>query len=128
MNFISISLLVVLSPLVLTSEEHLVEEVFKAIRNEKYDALVRILKENGENLKSFINLKDKKSGQTPLMMAVLMGRDEAVKTLLARDEVDVTIPEKDGYNPLHGAGFQVSFFAVKLKMQVKTTKREEQTF
>jgi ankyrin repeat protein len=44
-------------------------------------------------------------GQTPLMNAVLLGFDNSVKTLLQLG-ADVTIPEKDGYTPMHGAGFQ----------------------
>ena len=44
-------------------------------------------------------------GQTPLMMAVLSGKDEAVKILLGLG-ADTSIPEKDGYTPCHGAGFQ----------------------
>jgi len=44
-------------------------------------------------------------GQTPLMAAVLMGKEAAVETLLARG-ADTSIGEKDGYTPCHGAGFQ----------------------
>ena len=44
-------------------------------------------------------------GQSPLMMAVLMGKDEAVKHLLAAG-ADTKVGEQDGYTPLHGAGFQ----------------------
>ena len=39
------------------------------------------------------------------MMSVLMGRTKAVKLLLAAG-ADTTIPEQDGYTPMHGAGFQ----------------------
>ena len=45
-------------------------------------------------------------GQTPLMSAVLSGKTEAVRALL-KHQPDVTIGEKDGYTPMHGAGFQV---------------------
>jgi hypothetical protein len=43
------------------------------------------------------------SGQTPLMNAVLSGKGSAVKYLLKKG-ADVTIAEKDGYTPMHGAG------------------------
>ena len=45
-------------------------------------------------------------GQTPLMSAVLSGKTEAVRALL-KHQPDVTIGEKDGYTPFHGAGSQV---------------------
>lgn len=44
-------------------------------------------------------------GQTPLMNAVLSGQTEVVKALLELG-ADHKIPEKDGYTPMHGAGFQ----------------------
>lgn len=44
-------------------------------------------------------------GQTPLMHAVLMGKEHAVRALLAAG-ADTSISEKDGYTPCHGAGFQ----------------------
>ena len=40
------------------------------------------------------------------MMAVLMGKEKAVKVLLDNKHLDYMIPEKDGYTPCHGAGFQ----------------------
>ena len=42
------------------------------------------------------------------MMATLMGKENVVEFLLTEysNSVDVTIPEKDGYTPMHGAGFQ----------------------
>ena len=46
-------------------------------------------------------------GQTPLMNAVLGGHTEVVKALLELG-ADHKIPEKDGYTPMHGAGFQGS--------------------
>ena len=46
-------------------------------------------------------------GQTPLMNAVLSGKLNAVKVLLSLG-ADTSIGEKDGYTPMHGAGFQVS--------------------
>ena len=44
-------------------------------------------------------------GQTPLMFAVLSGKKRAAKLLLARG-ADTSIGEKDGYTPMHGAGYQ----------------------
>ena len=44
-------------------------------------------------------------GQSPLMHAVLMGKGAAAKYLLKRG-ADVSVAEKDGYTPMHGAGFQ----------------------
>ena len=52
-----------------------------------------------------INVQDGKSGQTPLMAAVLRGKVEIVKFLLEKG-ADVTIGEHNGYTPAHGAGFQ----------------------
>ena len=52
-----------------------------------------------------IDERDDRSGQTPLMMSVLMGYTDLVKFFLEKG-ADVTIPEKDGYTPVHGAGFQ----------------------
>jgi ankyrin repeat protein len=43
--------------------------------------------------------------QSPLMAACLGGHLVAAETLLELD-ADVSVPEKDGYTPMHGAGFQ----------------------
>jgi len=83
-----------------------IDEVFAAIRGGKENYVKRILEENAESLESFINQQDPASGQTPLMMAVLMGKEEVVRMLLKLPVVDASIPEKDGYTPFHGAGFQ----------------------
>jgi len=83
-----------------------IDEVFAAIRGGKENDVKRILEENAESLESFINQQDPASGQTPLMMAVLMGKEEVVRMLLKLPVVDASIPEKDGYTPFHGAGFQ----------------------
>ena len=53
-----------------------------------------------------VNLPEPGSGQTPLMAAVLSGATESVRVLLLELNADPTIPEKDGYTPPHGAGFQ----------------------
>merc|ERR1712212_1420667 len=83
-----------------------IDEVFAAIRGGKEKDVKRILEENVDSLASFINQQDPSSGQTPLMMAVLMGKEEVVRSLLKEPAVDASIPEKDGYTPFHGAGFQ----------------------
>ena len=65
--------------------------------------------ENGAN----INVQDNASGQTPLMAAVLRGNIQSVEYLL-NNGADVTIGEKDGYTPAHGAGFQGRAAIMKL--------------
>ncbi|CAD7955880.1 unnamed protein product [Amoebophrya sp. A25] len=52
-----------------------------------------------------INQRHPDSLQSPLMHAVLSGRVKTVSMLLDKG-ADVTIPEKDGYTPMHGAAFQ----------------------
>ncbi|CAB9526287.1 repeat domain-containing protein 55 [Seminavis robusta] len=52
-----------------------------------------------------INVKDPRSGQTCLMAATLRGKINVIRQVLKLG-ADVTIPEKDGYTPPHGAGFQ----------------------
>lgn len=52
-----------------------------------------------------INIKDERSGQTCLMACTLRGKYKVVQYLLEQG-ADPTIPEKDGYTPPHGAGFQ----------------------
>lgn len=52
-----------------------------------------------------INVKDEINGQTPLMRATLHGWSSMATYLLDKG-ADVTIGEKDGYTPAHGAGFQ----------------------
>ena len=83
-----------------------VGDIFDAVRKDDPIKMKKVLEENKDNLESFMNTRDRNSGQTPLMMAVLMGKVEMVRLLLAEDTVDVTVPEKDGYTPFHGAGFQ----------------------
>lgn len=66
--------------------------------------LQKILSQDGsENVN--LNIKDPRSGQTPLMASVLRGRDDFVRILLDHG-ADASIPEKDGYTPPHGAAFQ----------------------
>ena len=92
-----------------------IEEVLEAVKNGDVEEIREIINENRDNIGSFINKRDAGDGQTPLMKAVLFGQTEIVKELLKLDEVDVTIGEKDGYTPMHGAGFQViSNFTLQL--------------
>lgn len=72
-----------------------------AVRND-VDSVAKAI-EDGANP----NYQAPGSLQTPLMAAILRGQTEMVAYLLARtDVVDVSIPEKDGYTPAHGAAFQ----------------------
>ena len=52
-----------------------------------------------------LNSQDEATGRTALMSASLGGYARAASTLLAAG-ADWTVPENDGYTPLHGAGFQ----------------------
>ena len=85
------------------------EDILDAVGDDDVEEVKEILEENSSDLGSFINLKDPVSGQTPLMKAILHGRTEIVKLLLDLDIVDASVGEKDGYTPLHGAAFQVSY-------------------
>jgi len=72
----------------------------------KCDKMARLLAKHKDTIGDWINDPQAESGQTALMAAVLNGQTECVKTLLSYPEVDETIPEKDGYTPMHGVGFQ----------------------
>lgn len=76
------------------------EELFQAAVDNDRDAIAAALFAGGD-----INARDNKTGQTALMAASLRGNARAVEFLLKKG-ADVTIPEKDGYTPPHGAGFQ----------------------
>ena len=52
-----------------------------------------------------INARDGHTGQTCLMASTLRGNVDMVMTMLEHG-ADVTVAEKDGYTPPHGAGFQ----------------------
>ena len=52
-----------------------------------------------------INSKDERTGQTCLMASTLRGKDKILRYLL-KNGADATIPERDGYTPPHGSGFQ----------------------
>lgn len=53
-----------------------------------------------------VNIRQPNTGQTPLMIASLRGHADIVEYLLTRSDTDPSVPEKDGYTPAHGAGFQ----------------------
>jgi Ankyrin repeat len=71
-----------------------------------------------------VNVRDDRSGQTALMHAVLMGRDSVVEFLLQSvPGIDVTIPERDGYTPAHGAGFQGRANIMRILHEASTPTR-----
>merc|ERR1739838_88517 len=76
-----------------------VHPVFYAIRDQNFGKALEVIK-GMEN----VNVIGP-GGQTPLMMSVLGGHYKLVKELLEM-KADTSIPEKDGYTPMHGAGFQ----------------------
>lgn len=77
------------------------KELFAAVVADDATQLEKALQRNPDA----INTKGP-GGQTPLMHAVLTGKLISVKVLLGHG-ADTTIGEKDGYTPMHGAGFQV---------------------
>ena len=97
----------------------LIKDVFDAIKDDNIAAFRKILSENTGSLDSFINLKDKESGQTPVMMSVLRGQTEMVRLLLAEPVVDVSIGEMQGYTVMHGAGFQGRADILRLLLEDK---------
>ena len=77
------------------SEPSMSQKAFNAVQSSNCE---KFLAKHSSELSSFINTRQDGSGQTPLMMSVLMGQTDCVKSLLSYPEVDVTIPEKDGYD------------------------------
>ena len=86
---------------IVTANDSEEEGLFQACRMGDGNAVLRYIEENGVNM----NVQEQGSGQTPLMAAVLSGKAQVVQILLNKG-ADVTIGEKDGYTPAHGAGFQ----------------------
>jgi len=86
--------------------------VINFCKSQDYDVALfdEISKQNLKRLKKLITDENKNTpgpgGQTPLMHAVLTGKKNVVKWLLEEKNVDTSIGEKDGYTPMHGAGFQ----------------------
>mmetsp|Transcript_63156 Transcript_63156/g.116508 ORF Transcript_63156/g.116508 Transcript_63156/m.116508 type:complete len:222 (+) Transcript_63156:337-1002(+) len=74
--------------------------IWQAVSHDK-PRNIEITLESGED----INVIEKRSGQTPLMKAVLTGKEKSVTYLLERG-ADPHIPEKDGYTPLHAAALK----------------------
>jgi len=103
MNWHLVSLLFV----ALSSNEFVAAEIsdldkslFDASAAEDTDAAAAALKE-GAN----INALSPRGLQTPLMQSVLHGRAKMVEFFL-ENGADFNIGERDGYTPIHGAGFQ----------------------
>jgi len=74
--------------------------LFDALKDEDVEAASQALKDGAS-----INCKSPRGQQTPLMQSVLHGRIEMVKWCL-ENGADISIGEKQGYTPMHGAGFQ----------------------
>ena len=76
-------------------------DLFAAIEARDVSAMKTALSSGGADVNAI-----GPGGQTPLMNSVLTGCLPCVEFLLGREGVDAAIPEKDGYTPMHGAGFQ----------------------
>ena len=74
--------------------------LLEAVRNDDPTAIERAILTLGADM----DLQGG-GGQTPLVHAVLSGKQQAVETLLKLG-ANVDIPEKDGYTVAHAAGFQ----------------------
>jgi len=87
-------------PVVPEEDEYLDEDFQEAVKKQDIKEMERLLK-----LGANINARAKESLQSALMMSVLHGLEKSVSFLL-KNGADVTIAEKDGYTPMHGAAFQ----------------------
>ena len=76
------------------------DDIFAAVRRDDAAAIERLYDAD----KSILD-KTGPGGQSPTMHGVLQGKAKAVQKLIALG-ADLTVPEKDGYTPMHGAGFQ----------------------
>lgn len=91
------------------------ETIFDAIKKDDdgVDAIRAIVEKDPSTLESIFDWVEEgqpwltiyRSGQTPLLYAVLHGKPHAVKTLLDLG-ANVSATEQDGYNVLHVAGVQ----------------------
>ncbi|KAL7545722.1 hypothetical protein ACHAWF_009076 [Thalassiosira exigua] len=96
-------LLALAPPAALSSDPELTQadnDLFDALKGEDFDAAAAALGA-GAN----INSRSDRGLQTPLMQNVLHGRLKSVEWCL-KNGADATIPERDGYTPMHGAAFQ----------------------
>lgn len=94
----------------LEEKDELTKELFQSVKNDDpYHIQGAIMK--GADINSIGT-----GGQTPLMMAVLSGKPKAVQFLVAA-QADTSIGEKDGFTPLHGAGFQGRSFIAKILVE-----------
>lgn len=87
------------------------KRIYQAVTENNVD-LVKELISKGQDINERMN----GSKQTPLMQAVLGGHFLVAKALLELG-ADVTVEEKDGYTPLHGAGFQGRAEIARLLLQ-----------
>lgn len=96
-------------------------EIFMAVRANNQDWLRSVMQKNykEEWWPDVINYRDPATLQSPLMMAVLSGLDIIVEILISDINVQVLVPEKDGYTPMHGAGFQGRANIIKIMMDPK---------
>lgn len=84
---------------VASASELATKALFDAVRADDVEGIQESVADGAE-----INQRGS-GGQTPLVHAVLTGKEAAVGALLALG-ADTSIPEKDGYTILHAAGFQ----------------------
>lgn len=74
--------------------------LFEATRQNNVEAIRNAVLKRHENINEI-----GPGGQTPVVMATLLGLAQAVKTLVDLG-ANLEIPEKDGYTVAHAAGFQ----------------------
>jgi ankyrin repeat protein len=105
MTLCTLRLLVLLLAGSLLSDAATDRAFFAACRGDDVDAARRAAAAAGPGFG--IDEREQGSGQTALMASVLAGADKAVEMLLSPEfNADASVPEKDGYTPMHGAGFQ----------------------
>uniref|UniRef100_A0A7S4NIB5 Ankyrin repeat domain-containing protein n=1 Tax=Odontella aurita TaxID=265563 RepID=A0A7S4NIB5_9STRA len=77
------------------------KDLFDAAFGDDVDGIEAALEKGAD-----LNAKNPSAGgQTALMGSVLRGKENSVLYLLDKG-ADATVPERDGYTPMHGAGFQ----------------------
>lgn len=84
--------------------DSMIHKIFMAIHQDDVDAMksLTLLSDFRDNINEVVD----RSGQTPLMRAVLQGKSPDIVRTIMKFGADPTIGEKDGYTPLHGIGFQ----------------------